>query len=106
METNRIPHVAFAVTLYDHHSVALVTLSDPRGDGRPRRMLAGFRVPLGRDDLVGLAPVPLSLKISKALTEALSAQAGTVDRRRRPESPGGLQGRPVVLRGQQMLTFD
>jgi hypothetical protein len=102
----RPEHMAYAVSLHDRHALVIVTVADPRGDGRPRRMLAGLRIAVGRTDLVGLPPLDVSLKVARAVVEALSAQVPTVDRRRRPEPPGGLQGRPVIMRGQEQLPFD
>jgi hypothetical protein len=102
----RTRHIAFAVSLYADHGVALVTVADPRSDGRPRRMLAGFRIPVGYADLVGLPPVDASLRVADACAEALSAQSGTSAAKPHRRPRRGPQGRPVVLRGQQTLTFD
>lgn len=99
-------HLALAVSLYPDHGVALVTVADPRSDGRPRRMLAGFRIPLGHADLVGAAPVDASLRVIAACAEALSALSATAAAKplRRPRR--GPQGRPEILRGQMALPFD
>jgi hypothetical protein len=101
--STRPRHIAFAVSLYDRHSVALVTLADPRSDGRARRLLAGFRFPVGTHDLVGLTPVDASLIVAQALAEALSAESSTIARPQAPAPPGGSRGRPVVMRGQELL---
>ena len=104
--STRPRHIAFAVSLYERHGVALVTLADPRSDGRARRMLAGFRIPLGTHDLVGLSPLDASQLIAAALAEQLSADSVTIRRPKAPAPPRGPQGRPAILRGQQSLPFD
>lgn len=104
--STRPRHIAFAVSLYDRHGVALVTLADPRSDGRARRLLAGFRIAVGTHDLVGLSPVDASLLVAQALAEALSAERATIPRPAAPAPPGGPRGRPVILRGQLALPLE
>lgn len=105
MEKTHPAHLAYAVSLYAHHGVALVTVGDPRSDGRTRRLLAGFRIPLGTDDLVGLPPLDASLRVAEALCESLSAQGGIAAAKPHRRPRRGPQGRPVILRGQTMLDF-
>lgn len=96
-------HLAYAVSLYTRHGVAIVTLGDPRSDGRPRRLLGTVRIPVGTQDLVGRTPLDTALIVATAVIEALSALGGiaAAEPHRRPRR--GPQGRPVVLRGQQAL---
>lgn len=98
-------HVALAVSLYPDHGVALVTVDDPRSDGRPRRLLAGFRIPLGYDDLVGRPPLDSSLLISQALTEALSDACATAESAGPRHPRRGSRGRPEFVPGQMQLPF-
>jgi hypothetical protein len=99
-------HLALAVSLYPHHGVALVTLGDPRSDGRPRRLLASLRIPVGHADLVGDAPVDASLAVVRAAAESLYAMSILTPAKPVRHPRRGSQGRPVILRGQQQLTFD
>ncbi len=103
---SRPAHVAYAVSLYARHGVAIVTLGDPRSDGRPRRLLGTVRIPVGTEDLVGRTSLDTSLVILTAVGEALSALGGiaAAEPHRRPRR--GPQGRPVILRGQMPLPIE
>lgn len=101
----RPDHLAYAISLYPHHSLAIVTAADPRGDGRPRRLLGTVRLPVGNEDLVGRTTLDTTYVMAQAVVEALSALGGRSVALAPRHPRRGSQGRPVVLRGQEQLPF-
>lgn len=86
-----VHHVAFGVSLYAKHALCLVNKADPRGDGRPPRVLAVVRVALGFQDLVGVTPLDASLMIATAVVRALADGTDSMGGQP-PEPPAGATG--------------
>lgn len=89
-----IHHVTMGWSLYADHALVRVLKSDPRGDGRPPRVLATLRVPVGFHDLVGLPSLDAALALSRALTAALARNDDTA-RAQPPAPPAGATGAAV-----------
>lgn len=89
-----IHHVSMGWSVYASHSLVRILKSDPRGDGRPPRVLATLRVPVGFLALVGLPSMDAALTLSRALTEEL-ARGGDTSRPKAPAPPEGVMGAAV-----------
>lgn len=89
-----IHHVSIAVSLYASHSVILVVKADARGGGRPPRVLATVRHPVGFLDLVGLPSLDAALTVARWSVEAL-ARGDDIRRPKAPAPPEGATGAAV-----------